>query len=83
MRRFLEFGWYSLGQAYSMGNSKLLEHVYFLLKNNQTQQIDKLLDLLMRKITRWNLSAPIQKTISQPVFMDYGRVDYPSSGRLS
>lgn len=50
---FLEFGWYSIGQAYNTGQNKLLDRLYFMFKNQNTQGLDRLLKLFLQKIDRW------------------------------
>jgi len=49
---FLEFGWYNLGQAYNVGHQKLIDHMFFLYKNNRTDQIDHLIRLGLKKLNR-------------------------------
>jgi len=49
---FLEFGWYNMGQAYNMGQRKLIDRMYFLFKNNRTKQIDSLIRLGLKKLNR-------------------------------
>lgn len=50
---FLEFGWYNLGQAYNIGQQKLIDKLYFMIKNHQTEQFDRLLRLFLQKIDQW------------------------------
>ncbi len=50
---FLEFGWYNLGQAYNIGKKKLLDRLYFMLKNNDTEELDELIVQLLKKVFKW------------------------------
>lgn len=50
---FLEFGWYNIGQAYNIGKDKLIDRLYFLFKNHNTAELDRLLKAILQKIDRW------------------------------
>lgn len=55
---FLEFGWYNMGQAYNIGKQKLLDKLYFMFKNHQTDQLDRLLRMFLQKIDQWGGRSP-------------------------
>lgn len=51
---FLEFGWYNIGQAYNLGRQKLIDRLYYMFKNHNTRQLDRLLILFLQKIDQWD-----------------------------
>lgn len=51
---FLEFGWYNIGQAYNIGREKLIDRLYFMFKNHNTQALNRILKLFLQKIDQWD-----------------------------
>jgi hypothetical protein len=66
---FLEFGWYNLGQAYNLGAQKLIDRLYFMFKNNQTEQFDRLMRLFLQKIDQWETSPGAKRRRWNPLGM--------------
>jgi predicted phosphodiesterase len=66
---FLEFGWYNLGQAYNIGKQRLLDRLYFMVKSHDTQKLDQLLHLFLKKIDKWGRQTPHPKKRFNPFGM--------------
>jgi UDP-2,3-diacylglucosamine pyrophosphatase LpxH len=68
---FLEFGWYHLGQSYNVGKQKLIDKLYFMYKSQNTEEIDRILKLFLRKINRWDTQRKPQSKNLLVRFSDY------------
>ena len=53
---FLEFGWYNVCQAYNLGDHKLIDRLYFMIKNEHSDGLDRLLRAFLQKLNRWDTS---------------------------
>ncbi|MCA9789883.1 MAG: metallophosphoesterase [Cyanobacteria bacterium HKST-UBA05] len=72
---FLEFGWYNLGQAFNVGEYKLVDRLYHNVKSKSArdwgQAINRVLRLLIGKLEAWEsqrISHPVKRKLLQTFF---------------